>query len=312
MPKTTVLQRLSDWFRTRRRLYHIYCELGYLPWHKASKPRKERKPKKLRKKGDSVYIGAFEVIPFLNGDGKRTFAHLFARPGYMMRDYILRGQHERYLAPFTALLVFYSVFTLLLSIVQPNYNHKGFGDGVLEALHGNTELHDNEMNEKAQRFYNSLVKTASSTLILTHLDLYPEAVDTPWKESLAAIEGDLRSKGIPLFLSNFLILWLSMVILLRKKYEVSVSGAAAASAYVLCQFCIFMFLALLITVGRSSELGFFIMGLLLLIDYRQWLQVGFRKSLGLTLKTGLIYLGITLLFYLLLGTGLVLLSLHQA
>ena len=64
--------------------------------------------------------------------------------------------------------------------------------------------------------------------------------------------------------------------------------------------------------GRSSELGFFIMGLLLLIDYRQWLQLGFRKSLGLTLKTGLIYLGITLLFYLLLGTGLVLFSLHQA
>ena len=103
-----------------------------------------------------------------------------------------------------------------------------------------------------------------------------------------------------------------MALLLRKKYEVSVSGAAAASAYVLCQFCIFMFLALLITVGRSSELGAFIMGILLLVDYHQWLQLGFRKSLGLTLKTGLIYLGITLLFYLLLGAGLVLFSLHQA
>jgi hypothetical protein len=307
MPKTTVLQRLSDWFRTRRRLYHIYCELGYLPWHKASKPCKERKPKKLRKKGDSVYIGAFEVIPFLNGDGKRTFAHLFARPGYMMRDYILRGQHERYLAPFTALLVFYSVFTLLLSIVQPNYNHKGFGDGVLEALHGNTELHDNEMNEKAQRFYNSLVKTASSTLILTHLDLYPEAVDTPWKGSLAAVEADLRGKGVPIFLDNFLLLWLSMAILLRK-YRISLSGAAAASAYVLCQYCTFLLLALILTLGKTTQLGVLLMGILLLIDYTQMLGLRKREAFGLTIKTGLLYLGFTVLFYLLIGAGLLLFS----
>ena len=149
-----------------------------------------------------------------------------------------------------------------------------------------------------------------SAILITHLDLYPEAADKPWKESLAAVEADLRSKGIPLFLGNFLLLWLAMTLLLRK-YDISVSGAAAASAYVLCQFCVFMFLALLVTFGKSSDLGLLIMGVLLFIDYRQWLQVGNRKALGLTVKTGLVYLLAAVLFYLLLGTVLVILSLYR-
>ena len=307
MPKTTIIQRISDWLRPRLRLYHIYCELGYLPWHKAPKPRKVRKPKKIWKKGDSVYIGALEVIPFLNGDGKRTFAHLFARPGYMMRDYILRGQHERYLAPFTALLVFYSVFTLLLSIVQPDYARKTFGEGVLDALNGNTEIQDSGMGERSERFFNSLVKTATSTLVLTHLDLYPEAVDTPWKGSLAAVEANLRGKGIPIFLDNFLLLWLAMAILLRK-YRISISGAAAASAYVLCQYCTFLLLALILTFGKTTELGVLLMGVLLLIDYTQMLGLRKREAFGLTVKTGLLYLGFTILFYLLLAGAMLIFS----
>jgi hypothetical protein len=72
-----------------------------------------------------------------------------------------------------------------------------------------------------------------------------------------------------------------------------------------------MLLALIISFGKSSELGVLIMGVLLFIDYRQWLQVGNRKALGLTLKTGLIYLAATLLYYLLLGTILVILSLYK-
>ena len=304
MPKTTIIQRISDWLRPRRRLYHIYCELGYIPWRK---PREPRKPKKLRKKRDSVYIGALEVIPFLNGDGKRTFAHLFARPGYMMRDYILRGQHERYLAPFTALLVFYSVFTLLLSIVQPDYARKSFGEGVLEALGPDSEINYKEMDEESGRFFSAFAKTATETLVLTNLDLYPEAVDTPWKGSLAAVEADLRGKGIPIFLDNFLLLWLAMAILLRK-YRISVSGAAAASAYVLCQYCTFLLLALILTFGKTTELGVLLMGILLMIDYKQMLGLRKREAFGLTLKTGLLYLGFTILFYLLLAAALLIYS----
>lgn len=293
-----------------RRLLSIYFELGYIPW---------RKPREARRKRKGVYMGTREaMIPFLNKDSKRTIADLIFRPGYLMRDYIQRGKHEQYLAPFTALLVFYSVFTLLTAVVQPGRSRDAFGESLLAAadsaqvkVESDLELGSKTISgESANDFLSRLFRTTSNAILFSRLDLYPEAVDTPWKESLAAVEADLRSKGIPLFLGNFLLLWLAMSILLRK-YKVSGSGAAAASAYVLCQFCVFMLLALIISFGKSSELGVLIMGVLLFIDYRQWLQVGNRKALGLTLKTGLIYLAATLLYYLLLGTILVILSLYK-
>ena len=52
------------------------------------------------------------------------------------------------------------------------------------------------------------------------------------------------------------------------------------------------------------------MGLLLFIDYRQWLQVGNKKALGLTIKTGLIFLVALGLYYVLLGTVLVILAVY--
>ena len=141
-----LFQRMEAWWR----LYRIYLELGYIPWRKPKEPRKaqerreerkpgkalqrreerepgkaqerreERKQRKERKQRGTVYMGAREaMIPFLNKDAKRTIADLILRPGYLMRDYIQRGKHEQYLAPFTALLVFYSVFTLLTAVVQP-------------------------------------------------------------------------------------------------------------------------------------------------------------------------------------------------
>jgi len=38
------------------------------------------------KKSLAVRLRAFDDIPFLNDDAKRTFAHLLLRPGYMIRD----------------------------------------------------------------------------------------------------------------------------------------------------------------------------------------------------------------------------------
>ena len=307
---------LKQWLRPRLRLWSIYNELGYIPW---------RKPRKARRKGRGVYMGAREAIPFLNDDAKRTFSHLLLRPGYMMRDYILRGEHERYLAPFTALLVFYSVFTLLMAVVQPGSLKKNNGDDFLRGLRAATATIDSTQlvtqadtaeidnlgrREKAFNLLNTSLKTVTEAIVLTHLDIYPEAADTPWKESLAAVEGDIRSKGIPLFLGSFLLIWLAMAILLRK-YRVSVSGAAAASAYVLCQFCIFMFLALVFSFGQKTELGILLMGILLFIDYRQMLGIKKKPAFWLTVKTGLIYLCFSILFYLLLGSVLLLISLAR-
>ena len=306
----------KQWLRPRLRLWSIYSELGYNPW---------RKPRKARRKGRGVYMGAREAIPFLNDDAKRTFSHLLLRPGYMMRDYILRGEHERYLAPFTALLVFYSVFTLLMAVVQPGSLKENSGDDFLRGLRAATatidstrlvtqadtaEIDNLGRREKAFNLLNTSLKTVTEAIVLTHLDIYPEAADTPWKESLAAVEGDIRSKGIPLFLGSFLLIWLAMAILLRK-YQVSVSGAAAASAYVLCQFCIFMFLALILSFGQKTELGILLMGILLFIDYRQMLGIKKKPAFWLTVKTGLVYLGFAILFYLLLGLVLFLISLAR-
>ena len=307
--KQTLKQKLFSWLQPRLRLYAIYRELGYIPW------RKPRKPRKVRKERQGVYIGVKEAIPFVNDDAKRTFAHLLLRPGYLMRDYILRGQHEKYLAPLTALLVFYTFFTLLVAIVQPKEAKEPLGDAFLRGFKDVTlvendvalELDSLASNTRGDRFVRSLFGTVRETLFITRLDKYPEAVDTPWKESLAAFESNLRSKGIPLFLGNFLVMWMAMGILLRKR-GISFSGAAAASAYVLCQFCIFMFLALLVSLGQRAELGVALMGVLLFIDYRQWLGLKNKPAFWLTVKTGLWYLLICILLYILLGVILALLA----
>ena len=286
----------------RKRLWSIYQELGYNPWRK---PRKEKK----RQKG--VYMGTREAIsPFMNDDAKRTFAHLLLRPGYMMRDYILRGQHERYLAPFTALLVFYSVFTLIVAVVKPRFNPQERENTVLQTI-DNITVTDSTGVERADLVAVQILKTMRTALVLTRLDLHPEEVDTPWKQSLAAVESDLRSKGLPLFLGNFLMLWMAMAVLLRKR-GISVSGAAAASAYVLCQYCIFKFLALLFSMGEKTSLGILLMGLLLVIDYRQLLKLDIKPAIRLTIRTGLFYALVMGLIVILLSTAVVGFALYKA
>ena len=309
--------RLSRWLKPRLRLWKMYTELGYIPWHKPRKVKKE-----IEHKG--VYIGTREAIPFMNDDAKRTLSHLLLRPGKMMRDYILRGQHERYLAPFTALLVFYSVFTLIVAVVRPGTNSDSMVDSLIRGIDDATTggkaathepdssaitINDTTITLNGDKLM-SISKTIRHAFLLTRLDLYPDAADTQWKESLAAIEGDLRSKGIPLFLGNFLLIWLAMAIVLRK-YKISFSGAAAASAYLLCQFCIFMFIALLISLGLKSDLGLLLMGLLLFIDYRQMLPVGNRTAVRLTIKTGIWYLLELIMFYTIIGGGILLFALSK-
>ena len=313
------MNKLSNCIKPRLRLWAIYCKLGSIPWHK-SVVAKEKK--------ESVFKGTGQaIIPFLNNDAKRTFSHILLRPGYMIRDYI-GGQHERYLAPFTALLVFYSVFTLLVAVVHPESTKKTLSGGLVEMLkegniqdeltaditiNGKTARIDSlENDSRVKAMALSIVNTLAQSVAITHLDQFSELADTPWKESLAAVEGELRSKGVPLFLQNFFLLWIAMIWLLKKKYNVSVSGAAAASAYVLCQFCIFMFLALILSLGQKTELGVIVMGILLFIDYRQWLGVSYRKAFGLTIKTGLIYLFLCILFYLLLTAIVIAIGLLRA
>ena len=278
-------------FKSLLRAFAIWQKLGYLPWQKP-------KEKKARKRSGDFYKGAFDSIPFLNDDAKRTFSHLLLRPGYMIRDYI-KGAHERYLAPLTALIVFYAFFALVAAVMQPVQQRHRKEINPVEQM----EAEDFENPEQAKTF--SLLKNTLATLqkgwIYLHLDQYPEQVDTQHESSLAALEGTLRSQGIPLFAGQFLLLWLAMSLALRR-YKQRMSAYAAASAYILCQFSFFMLFALLFSFGKSAEIGIFLILALLMWDYHQWLGVQWKKSFWLVLKTGLYY-GLLFALVILLAGG---------
>lgn len=265
-------------FKSRRRAFAIWQKLGYFPWHRPEE-------KKVRKRSGDFYKGAFDSIPFLNDDAKRTFSHLLLRPGYMIRDYV-KGAHERYLAPLTALIVFYAFFALVAAVMQPVQQHK---KEIAPNL--NLEAEDFENPEQAKHF--SLVKNTLTTIqkgwVYLHLDQYPEEVDTQHESSLAALEGTLRSQGIPLFAGQFLLLWLAMSLALHRRHKQRMSAYAAASAYILCQFSFFMLFTLLFSFGKSAEIGILLIMVLLMWDYHQWLGVSWKKSFWLVLKTGLHY-----------------------
>ena len=274
--------------KVRLRAFAIWQKLGFMPWSKS---------RSRSRKGD-FYKGAFDTIPFLNDDAKRTFVHLLLRPGYMIRDYI-KGQHERYLAPLTSLIIFYAFFALISAIVNPEYSSyhpeassasRAARDSVLMVSTAQTNPADSlsESDFIGQQAAVKVVKIMDIVELLS-LDKHPERVDTPAKASLAAVENALRSQGIYLFLGQFLLLWIAMCFALRKK-DMNKSACAATAAYVLCQFCFFMFFSLFLSGGHEGEIGIGLMGLLLTVDYHQLFGTGWKKSFWLAVRTGISYL----------------------
>ena len=287
----------------RRRAFAIWQRLGFLPWSK----------KRSRSRKGDFYKGAFDTIPFLNDDAKRTFVHLLLRPGFMIRDYI-RGQHERYLAPLTSLIIFYAFFALISSIVNPDYSSyqqetrtdaRQFRDSVLVASASQAERPDSVMIRINGRKAAAKASKVLDAVNLLDLDRHPERVDTPAKASLAALESALRSQGIYLFLGQFLLLWCAMCFALRKK-DMSRSACAAATAYILCQFCFFMFFSLFFSSKGKGEIGVGLMAVLLTVDYSQLFGVDWKNGLRLTVRTGLWYLlaSLSLIILLVLVVGL--------
>ena len=258
-------------FAVRKRAFLMWQHLGFIPW---KKPRETRSSK-----GGEFYKGAFDNIPFLNDDAKRTFQHLLLRPGHMIRDYI-GGQHERYLAPLTALIVFYAFFALVSAVLQPVQQK--------DPLQGLNLLVESEQDSTAtNHFLGNIARITRQGYLYLHLDQHPEEVDTRHEAAIAALEGTLRSQGIPLFIGQFLLLWLAMIPTLRRRYNISRSACAAASAYVLCQFSFFMLFAVLLTLGESASISVTLMALLLMLDYHQWLGIPWKKSFWLAVKTGI-------------------------
>ena len=279
-------------YQVRWRAFVIWQKLGYLPWRK-------KKEKKARKNSGDFYKGAFDSIPFLNQDAKRTFSHLLLRPGYMIRDYI-GGAHERYLAPLTSLIIFYAFFALVSAVLQPVQRQEDRSS----PFHINVDNDEPDLGEKTKLF--SQIVSAASLLdkgwLYLHLDQFPEEVDTQHESSLAALEGTLRSQGIPLFIGQFFLLWLSMSWAFRRRCKMKMSATAAASAYVLCQFSFFMLFAVLATFGKETSISVTLMLVLLVWDYHQWLETGYKKSFWLAISTGIRY-GILFVAVVLLAAG---------
>lgn len=271
------------------RAFAIWQKLGYLPWRKPAESKRRKRPR-------DFYKGAFDSIPFLNDDAKRTFTHLLLRPGYMIRDYI-RGEHERYLAPLTALIIFYAFFALVSSVLKPVQKDKAFlTDEWIPSL----ETYDEFDRTRTYALITNMLNIFRDGYLILNLDRYPEQVDTQQESSLAALEGTLRSQGIPLFIGRFLFLWLAMGMALRR-LKPGMAACAAASAYVLCQFSFFMLFAVLLSWGRSTSVNVLLMLVLLTFDYVQWLGVKRGKALKLALSTGIYYGLLLLLLVILLG-----------
>ena len=283
----------------RVRAFAIWQKLGYLPWKKV--PAKEGQGG-----SGSFYKGAFDSIPFLNDDAKRTFTHLLFRPGYMIRDYI-RGDHERYLAPLTALIIFYAFFSLIYAVMQPvQERRKNPFDSMVKTSEFKVESRDSTAQEGGRILRNTLLLMQKGYIYL-HLNDFPEEVDTRGETALAALEDKLQGQGIPLFLKQFFLLWLAMGISLRK-FRLGMSAVAASSAYILCQFSFFMLFAVLFTLGKSGSIGIFVMLALLMLDYRQLLGVSWKKSLWLGVKTGIWYGIIYAAAFILISAVLVLIA----
>lgn len=281
----------------RWRAFNIWRKLGFLPW---------AVPKAKSKKGD-FYKGAFDSIPFLNDDAKRTFVHLLLRPGHMIKDYI-KGQHERYLAPLTSLIIFYAFFALVSSVVNPDYSpdkaakeqpvdvritkpDKPGEPTLSDELSEAAEPAEDDAEDEEEDFRS---KTKDFSLRLTEivglfsLDKHPELIDSPLKASIAALESSLRSQGVYIFLGQFLLLWIAMFFCLKKK-GLGLSACAAAAAYVLCQFCFFMLFTLFFPWGDKGEIGVGLSGILLTVDYHQLFDMRWKKSFWLAVKTGAYY-----------------------
>ena len=282
----------------RWRAFRIWQELGYLPWHKPKEAPKEMPKDKADKK--TFYKGAFDSIPFLNDDAKRTFVELLFRPGYMIRDYI-RGQHDRYMAPLAALIIFYSFFALLSAVLKPYQKGDPSGE-MLDKRIENVEVSSDR--ESAKNIITKTFRLVRLGYDYLSLDLHPEKVDTRHEQAIAALESSLRSQGIPLFIGKLILLWLALARVLKRDGYGS-SACATISAFILCQFSFFMLFALIATWGESTSLSALLMLALVSLDLHQMLGVDWKKSVRKAIAVSIWYAVYYVAFLLLISVAIV-------
>lgn len=300
-----VRKRLS----ARMRAFKIWQKTGNSIWVNT---RTEREQKRR-----GFFHGAFDSIPFLNNEAKRTFVHLMLRPGYMIRDYI-SGKHDNYMAPIAALIIFYSFLAMLTAVVNPDLVKESSSlqvknDSTTTVLDDTVAINllPDVSNDSAEHhsisvtldFDDDEVDSENPYVLwgfrtgkavwrgyeLLHLDKYPDKVDTRWKASLAAFEATMSSQGVTMFIGDLLLLWAAIYIGLRRKYGIRLAAAAPMAAYMLCQICFLKMFTLLFTLGHSVDAGLAFAIIVLIVDYHQILNVSYKRSIWLSVKTGLLF-----------------------
>ena len=309
-----IKDKLSAWLRA----FKIWQKTGNGIWVNT---RTERERKR-----QGIFHGAFDSIPFLNDDAKRTFIHLVLRPGYMIRDYI-SGKHDIYMAPIASLIIFYSFFTMVSAVVNPDFKQAEsqvktdsativYDDTVAISLTPGNSNDTAQSHNYTFSFDLGGDDAVTDTVIsawgnrtgkmvlhgyqLLHLDKYPDKVDTRWKASLAAFEATMRNQGVTMFIGDLLLLWVAVFVGLRRKYGIRLAAAASMAGYMLCQVCFLRMFTMLFTFGRSLDAGVLLTMLVLMIDYHQILGVSYKRSFLLTIKTGLLYAACLMVVILLL------------
>lgn len=264
------------------------------------------------KRDKKFFSGTFDSIPFLNDDAKRTFVHLLLRPGYMISDY-LKGLNSRYLAPMMALIIFYAFFSLLTALVSPltGDSEKDFGKRLDETEISSGPLTVSMAEGKTDTLdMKGMVQGLKDIYVIMHLDKYPDAVNTRWKASLSALEAQLRSQGFFSFIGQLILLTLCLWMVFGRKPGLSFSASATVSSFILCQFCCFMMILLLLTLGRDHSLGGVGMLIIMTIDFHQLFDMHWRKALRKSIQVGILFyaflflLGMLIIMPLILTNGL--------
>ena len=65
-----------------------------------------------------------------------------------------------------------------------------------------------------------------------------------------------------------------------------------------------MLFTVLLSWGQRTSVGIILQAVLLAFDYKQWLSLTWRQSIRRTIRTGLFYGAIYLLFWILVGIGI--------
>ncbi|MBR5958358.1 MAG: DUF3667 domain-containing protein [Salinivirgaceae bacterium] len=308
-----ITKRLS----ARLRAFKIWQKTGNGIWVNTRTEREQRRR--------GFFHGAFDSIPFLNDDAKRTFVHLMLRPGYMIRDYI-SGKYDKYMAPIAALIIFYSFLAMVTAVVNPDLvKESGLqvkNDSTTTVLNDTVAINllPGTSNDSTKHHSLSVTldfdddevdidnqyvlwgyrtgKAVWRGYVLLNLNEYPEQIDTRWKASLAAFEAALSSQGVTMFIGDLLLLWAAIFIGLRRKYGIRLAAAASMAAYMLCQICFLRMFTLLFTLGHSVDAGLAFAIIVLVVDYHQILNVSYKRSIWLSVKTGLLFTACFLAFVL--------------